>query len=233
MKTTLLIAALNEVQGMKVILPRINPDWVDEILVIDGGSTDGSFEYAQSLGFKTLRQRSKGLIPSYWEALEVAMGDVIIPFSPDGNSIPEKIPELVRKMNEGYDMVIVSRYLNGAKSADDDLVSGFGNWMFTSMINILFGGHYTDTLVMFRAWKRELTKGFVLDPTLAGFEPQLSIECAKRKLKVAEIAGDEPARIGGITKKRTIVAGWAILTLIFKEIFVPCPPISEMHQLSR
>lgn len=230
MKTTLLINALNEIQGMKVILPRIEREWVDEILVIDGGSTDGSLEYAQSLGLKTIRQRSKGLIPSYWEALEVAMGDVIIPFSPDGNSIPERIPELVNTMKEGYDMVIVSRYLNGAKSKDDDLVSGFGNWMFTQMINLLFGGHYTDSLVMFRAWKRELVKGFVLDPTLAGFEPQLSIECAKRKLKVTEIPGDEPPRIGGITKKRTLVAGWAILTLIFKEFFTPCPSISEMYQ---
>ena len=221
MKTTLLIPTLNEVEGMKVILPRIKKEWVDEVLVIDGGSTDGSFEYAQSLGFKTLRQRSRGLIPSYWEALEVAVGDVIIPFSPDGNSVPERIPDLVRKMREGHDMVIVSRYLNGAKSEDDDIVSGFGNWLFTQMINILFGGHYTDTLVMFRAWKRELVKGFVMEPTIAGFEPQLAIECAKRKMKVAEIPGDEPIRIGGRTKKQTLVAGWAILTLIFKELFAP------------
>jgi len=216
---------------MKVIMPRINKDWVDEILVLDAGSSDGSFEYAQSLGVKTVRQQSKGLIPGYWEALEVTTGDVIIPFSPDGNSVPERIPELVDKMKAGYDMVIVSRYLNGAKSEDDDIISGFGNWMFTRMINSLFGGHYTDTLVMFRAWKRNLVNGFVLDPTLAGFEPQLSIECAKRKLKVTEIPGDEPERIGGKTKKRTIPAGLAILHLILKELFVPCPPIPELSKV--
>jgi len=56
-------------------------------------------------------------------------------------------------------MVIASRYLAGAKSYDNDTVTAFGNWMFTKIINILFGGHYTDTLVGFRAWKKScLTK---------------------------------------------------------------------------
>ncbi len=223
MKITLLIPIFNEIEGMKTIMPRIRKEWVHEILIIDGGSTDGSFEYAQSLGLNPIKQKSheKGMISAYFEALEVAQGDVILPFSPDGNSIPERIPELVDKMREGYDMVIVSRYLNHAKSEDDDLVSGFGNWMFTQLINIIFGGSYTDSLVMFRAWKKEIAEAFTLNPTIGGFEPQLSIECAKKKLKVAEIPGDEPKRIGGVTKKRTLTSGWAILVLIWKELFLP------------
>lgn len=221
MKTTLLIPALNEIHGMRAILPSIRKEWVDEIIVVDGGSTDGSFEYARSLGFTTLRQKSKGMIAAYWEGLAVAKGDVIIPFSPDGNSMPERIPELVRKMQEGYDMVIVSRYGQGARSQDDDFISAFGNWMFTALINLFFGGRYTDSLVMFRAWKREIVDTFKVSPSLAGFEPQLSIECAKKKLRVAEIPGDEPKRIGGETKKRTLAAGWAILLLIARELFTP------------
>lgn len=223
MRTTLLITALNEIEGMKRTLPRIQREWVDEIIVMDGGSTDGSFEYARSLGMTTLRQKSKGLIAAYGEGLEAAKGEVIIPFSPDGNSVPERIPELVDKMKEGYDMVIASRYCDGAKSEDDDWVSAFGNWMFTQIINLLFGGRYTDTLVMFRAWKREIVEAFRINPSLAGFEPQLSIECLKKNLRVTEIPGDEPKRIGGKTKKRTIAAGWAILVLILKEFMEGTP----------
>lgn len=225
MKVTLLIPTLNEVDGMKVILPQIQRHWVDEILVVDANSTDGSFEYAQSLGIKAIRQKSKGLGNSYREALEVAIGDVIIPFSPDGNSVPERIPELVAKMKEGnYDMVIASRYLNGAKSEDDTVMTSFGNWLFTTMINVLYGGHYTDSLVMYRAWKRELIKRFPLDGSLAGFEPQLSILCAKHRLKVAEIPGDEPARLFGERKTYPIRAGLSILRLIAQDLLSSLRP---------
>jgi len=223
MKTTLLITTLNEIEGMKVILPRIRKDWVDEIVVIDANSTDGTVEYAQSLGFKVVRQKSKGLAKAYAEALEVVTGDVIIPFSPDGNSVPERIPELVAKMREGYDMVIVSRYLNGAKSEDDTWFTGFGNWLLTSAINLCFGGHYTDSLVMFRAWKKQLAYDFQLNTSVAGFEPQLAIQCAKRKRKVTEIPGDEPDRIHGERKTDPIAGGFSIVLLILKEIFTPVP----------
>ena len=51
---------------------------------------------------------------------------------------PEKLPDLIKKMEEGNEMVIVSRYKDGAKSYDDTLISGFGNWMFTKLVNIFF-----------------------------------------------------------------------------------------------
>jgi len=220
MKTTLVVTVLNEIEGMKRILPHVQKEWVDEILVLDGGSTDGSLEYAESLGFPTFRQKSKGLGNAYWEALEISTGDVIIPFSPDGNSVPERIPELVQKMREGYAMAVASRYLDGAKSEDDNFISAFGNWMFTRIINLLFGGHYTDVLVMFRAWRREIVES-LRDTPVGGFETRLSIECAKRKLKVAEIPGDEPKRIGGRTKRSILICGLVILRVILKEFFIP------------
>lgn len=232
MKTTLLVPVRNEIEGMRAILPRIKREWVDEVIVIDGGSKDGSFEYAQSLGFNVLRQKSRRLANGYWEALEIASGDVIIPFSPDGNSIPERIPDLVRKMKEGYDMVIVSRYCNGAKSEDDTLLTRFGNWLFTKIINFLFAAHYTDTLVMYRGWKRSIVESLEIDP-VSGFEPRLCIECAKRKLKVAEIPGDEPKRIGGRTKRQTFYGGFKILILIVREWLTLVCQLPSTKALSR
>ena len=64
---------------------------------------------------------------------------------------------------KGFDMVIVSRYLAGAKSEDDDLIKGFGNWLFTKTINVLHGGHYTDAMVIFRAYKTKLIYNPELD----------------------------------------------------------------------
>ncbi|MDD9950238.1 MAG: glycosyltransferase, partial [Zetaproteobacteria bacterium] len=183
-------------------------------------STDGTYEYFQDRGIPIFRQKSRGICGAYWEALEVATGDVIIAFSPDNNSLPEAIPKLVAKMKEGNDMVVASRYRDGAKSEDDDMVTAFGNWMFTKMVNILFGAKYTDTLVMLRAFRKDLIQRIGMDvrktPT---FEILLNIRCAKYNLKVAEVGADEPARLGGVRKMRPLYNGMTLLIIIIKEIF--------------
>lgn len=218
MKTTLFVPTLNEIEGMKAIMPRIKREWADEILVLDGHSTDGTIEYAKKMGYRLVMQRSKGITNAYREAMETARGDIIVSFSPDGNSLPEVIPALIDKMKEGYDMVIASRYLKGAKSEDDDPVTAFGNWMFTTLINICFGGHYTDSLVMLRAFKKDIVKKLHIDVPRAGMEPILSIRAAKQKLKVTEIPASEPKRIGGIRKMNPLLNGLDILRLIAAEL---------------
>ena len=112
---TLLILTFNELSGMKEIMPRIENDWYDQLLIVDGGSTDGTIEYCKQKGYLLFSQENKGLRYAYIEILPYIKEDLVITFSPDGNSIPERIPPLVAKMKEGYDMVIVSRYAQGAK----------------------------------------------------------------------------------------------------------------------
>lgn len=228
---TLLILTFNELSGMKEIMPRIENDWYDQLLIVDGGSTDGTIEYCKQKGYLLFSQENKGLRYAYIEILPYIKGDLVITFSPDGNSIPERIPPLVAKMKEGYDMVIVSRYAQGAKSYDDDCVTAFGNKMFTSLINFFYGSKYTDSLVMFRAWKTEIFKELDLDKeesyrveeklfhTKVGVEPLLSVRAAKLKLKCADIPGDEPVRIGGERKLKVMQWGSAYLFEVLRELF--------------
>ncbi len=156
MKVTLIVPTLNEIDGMKVIMPKIKKEWYDQLIVLDGGSTDGTIEYAKQHGYFVYVQKKQGFRQAYTEVLPYIKGDIVLTLSPDGNSIPELIPKLIEKMQEGYDMVIASRYLNGAKSEDDDFITAFGNWFFTKTINLLHGGKYTDVMVIFRAYKTNL-----------------------------------------------------------------------------
>ncbi len=213
-------------------MPKVKKEWCDQILIVDGQSTDGTIEAAKSLGYEVVVQKKKGMRHAYMEALPYIKGDVVLTFSPDGNSIPELIPACINKMKEGYDMVIVSRYAQGAKSYDDDAVTAFGNKLFTTFINLFHGGHYTDAMVIYRAYKKNLI--FDLDlyqetsyateeklfKTVVSWEPLLSIRAAKRKLKVADIPGDEPAREGGERKLQVLRWGAAYMFEVFREIFI-------------
>jgi len=232
MTISLLVPTLNEEAGMRQIMPRIRPGWVDQILVVDGGSTDGTQAYARERGYELLVQKRPGMRHAYIEALDRLTGDVVITFSPDGNSIPELIPALIEKMRSGHDMVIVSRYAAGAKSQDDDAVTAFGNWLFTALINLLYGSRYTDSFVMFRAWRKDVFRRLDLDRdesyrreerlfgTVVGVEPLLSIRAAKARLRCADIPGDEPPRYGGERKLQVLRWGAAYLFEVFRELAV-------------
>jgi glycosyltransferase involved in cell wall biosynthesis len=215
-KVTLLIPTLNEIDGMRIIMPKVKREWVDQIIVLDGGSTDGTIEYAREQGYTVHVQRRRGIRQAYTEALSLIQGDILVTFSPDGNCIPELIPELIAKMNEGYDMVIASRYLPPARSADDDWITAFGNWLFTRSVNLLHGGRYTDVMGIYRTYRTRLITELELDKdrwhktpeflfrTRISWEPLLSARAARRKLRIAEIPGDEPNRVGGERKLQII-----------------------------
>lgn len=229
MKTTLFIPTLNEAEGMKAIMPRISRDWVDQILVADGGSTDGTQEYARAQGYDLYVQKRRGIRHAYIEAFPLVRGDAVITFSPDGNSPPEAIPRLIEAFRSGYDMVIGSRYLAGARSDDDDAITAFGNWLFTRSINLCHGGHYTDAMVIYRIYRTRLFYELDLDKeesyvtekwfgTVIGCEPLLSIRAAKSRLRLGEIPVDEPARVGGVRKLQVMRWGAAYYAQILLEL---------------
>ncbi len=232
MTTTLLIPTLNEISGMKEIMAKIKKEWVDQIIILDGGSTDGTIEYAKEHGYSVYVQKQIGFRNAYTEVWPMIKGDVVITFSPDGNSIPEVIPLLVDKMKEGYDMVIASRYLGEARSEDDDLLTGFGNWMFTRMVNLLYGARYTDAMVIYRAYKTKIVYDLDLDKddgfifaeklfnTHVSWEPLLSVRAVKRRLKITEIPASEPPRIGGVRKLKVFKWGAVFLFQFIREKFI-------------
>ena len=75
MSVDLIIPTLNEIDGMKIIMPQIKKEWVDEIIIIDGGSTDGTVEEAKKQGYDVIHQKSKGLGDAYKLGIESAKSD--------------------------------------------------------------------------------------------------------------------------------------------------------------
>ncbi len=234
---TLLVMTLNEIDGMKVVMPKVRREWVDQILVLDGGSTDGTIEWARQQGYEVYVQKEKGFRTAYREAWPLIRSDVVIYFTPDGNSVPEAIPPLIEKMEGGYDLVIASRYLGDAKSEDDDAVTSFGNWLFRTLTNLLLrprgSARMTDPMVMFRAHRKDLPHRVGVDRpepfeflerlfrTRVDWIPLMSMRTLKYGLKWSEIPADEPARIGGVRKLKIFQWGAVFLLQILIEGFTP------------
>lgn len=212
----LLLPTLNELNGLKATVPFIDRSLVDEIIVVDGGSRDGTIEYALDMGLTVVSQLRPGLHFAIYDIVHVVDCNCVIEFSPDGNCKVDQLPELVAKLHEGYDMVVVSRYLEHAVSEDDHAISAFGNWLFSRLMRPLAGFPITDALNIYRGYSRQI----ILDPDFEFYmkgpvlEPLVTGMCALRDLNVAEIPGDEPLRIGGSTKRSIIYNGSMILLMI-------------------
>ena len=231
MKITLILPTLNEQEGMRKIMPRIKGDWVDQVLVLDGGSKDQTVEVAKSFGAEVYIQKSAGIRNGYYELLPHIKGDICITFSPNGTCIPELIFDLVAKMKEGHDMCIVSRYRGMACSENDNIITALGNWFFTKSVKFFYGGHITDVMGSFRAFKTKLIYDLDLDKDLSFYwpeklfftrlrwEPLLSVRALKSKLKIAEISGDEPLQIEGVKKDQFLRRGAAYYFQFLSEIF--------------
>ena len=228
---TLFIPALCEIEGLKALMPRIDRDWVDQILIVDGNSNDGTLEYARENGYEVITQKRQGLRWAFNEGFPHIRNEFVLTFSPDGNCIPEVIPALIKKMKEEtWDMIVASRFMPPAKSDDDDLITAFGNTMFSKLCSMLHGHKYYDCLNMFRIYKTKSFYDLGMDKdesywmekycfTIMGIEPLLSIRSAKMQMKIAEVPSDEPKRIHGVRKLQIIRWGMAYLSQMLYEAF--------------
>ncbi|MFZ4681355.1 MAG: glycosyltransferase family 2 protein [Terrimicrobiaceae bacterium] len=243
-KITVFIPTLNEAVGLEEFLPRIKKQGCDQILISDGNSRDGSEEIAARHGAEFYVQKRRGIRHAYIEAWPLIRGDIVITMSPDGNCIPEDMPRLIAELGKGYDMVVASRYFGEASSEDDDMVTGFGNWLFTRTVNVLFGANYTDAMGIYRGYRTALFYELGLDKevayslperlfgTVIGIEPLLSVRSVSHAYKVGEIGSNEPKRLGGERKLQVLRWGAAYYFQFLHE-FVKGKPRRDRTSVSK
>ena len=150
MYATIFVLTLDEIDGVSAIMPKVKKEWADQIVLVDGGSTDGTIEKAKELGFDVIHQKNKGEGNACRVGTDATESDFVMFFSPDGNDVPTDIPKLIQKTKEGFDVVHISRFGKESISEDANWLERFGNNMFTFLVNSFFGGTYTDALNGFR-----------------------------------------------------------------------------------
>jgi glycosyltransferase involved in cell wall biosynthesis len=224
MSVTLVILTLNEIDGVTQVVPKLPSYALDEILVVDGGSTDGTLQFFESRGIRVIRQERRGRGEAFRLATQHARNDRLVFFSPDGNEDPDDIPHLIDGLVDGYDMVIASRFMTGARSEDDDKFlfasRRWGNLMFTWLANVLCGRgqRITDTINGYRAITRTAFQRLAPDAQGYAIEFQMSIRALQLGLRVLEIPTQESPRIGrGVSKLNAIPVGLTFLRVLARE----------------
>jgi len=214
---SLVIPAKNEAASIRWVLEQV-PDCVDEIILVDGHSTDATIAMANSCwpDLEVLRQQGKGKGDALRAGFEAARGDLIVMMDADGSMTPDEIPRFLFFLRNGYDFVKGSRFVAGGGSLDLTRVRRIGNRALIQMVNTLYDGGLTDLCYGFCAFQRRHLQH--LDLTTSGFEieTQLTISAMRAGLRIAEVPSLELPRRHGRSNLRTYSDGTRVLRTILR-----------------
>lgn len=216
---SVLVPTLNEARNLEHVLPQI-PPLVDEVVLIDGGSTDGTIEVARSLmpDVRVVREPRPGKGRALRTGFYACCGDIIVTIDADGSTDPQEIPRFVNALLDEADFVKGSRFLHGGGTADMDWLRRAGNWCLTRAVRIAFGGQYTDLCYGFNAFWRDVLP-FIDDSRIDGFEVEthMNVSVLRAPLVVREVPSFEYERIHGASNLRTFQDGFRVLRTIVGE----------------
>lgn len=218
---SVIIPSLNEAGCIKEVIHSIPRDLVDEILVVDGHSTDGTPEIVRSLGHRVVMQEGKGFGCALMTGMKEAKGDIVAIMDGDGSYEVKDLPKLISMVQNGNDFAFGSRYAKESGSEDDTFIRYIGNKIFTFLLRALHGVRLSDALFLYVVAKKKA----VLDLNLVepGFEycVELPIKAHKAGFKYGEIPSFERAREAGHSKVHAVKDGLRILRVMVKLFFRP------------
>ena len=217
-RVSVVAVCLNEAKSILRILDNIPKDLVDEIIVIDGHSTDRTFELVKNAGYNIILQEGKGRGNAFKTGFKNVSGDLVIMLSTDGNERPGDIKKLIYKVTEGYDMVIATRFGLG-RSEDVTPIRHIGNYLFTKLCNFVSGLNVTDSMNGFRILTKKAIEKMNIESNRFDIEGEITIKAGKLKLKVVEIPTIEDERHHSDSRLHTFNDGSIILKRIIKEAF--------------
>ena len=118
-RVSVVIPALNEQENLQHVLPRI-PWLVDEVILVDGASTDRTVAVARDLipTIRDVQQRGTGKGAALRTGFEASTGDIIVTLDADGSTDPAEIPYFVHALLAGADVAKGSRFLHGGGTSD-------------------------------------------------------------------------------------------------------------------
>lgn len=215
---SLIVPTLNEERNLPQLFASI-PDMVDEVILIDGRSTDRTVALAKELrpDIVVVHQKGKGKGNALRQGFEAASGEIIVMIDADGSTNPAEIPNFVGALLAGADFAKGSRFMQGGGTSDMEVHRYLGNQFFVWAVRFFFGGKYTDLCYGYNAfWSWTLP---LLNLNGDGFEIEtmMNVRALQAGLRVAEVPSFENRRFMGLSNLNAFRDGFRVLGTIFRE----------------
>lgn len=227
MKTSLIIPAYNEEKGLPLVVKEYQ-QWVDEIIIVDDGSSDGTFE----AGHKCVNEKVKlfkhevnsGKVAALRTGVEHATGDIIIFTDADCTYPARYVPDLVREIENGADLVL------GARIQARENIPAFnrlGNNIFSFLATYISCMKIKDSQTGMRAFRRQMFDKLDVKAKGLEFETKMTVRAAKLGYKIVEIPIEYRERVG-VSKLNPIKDGARMLTALISVAYSETSLLSKM-----
>ncbi len=216
-----IIPVLNEAASLALLLPEL-PDWIDEVIVVDNGSSDASAAVATTLGARVIAEARRGYGSACAAGAAATNADILLFLDGDGSDRPSQAACLVDPVASGaVDMVIGSRVLGKRERGALSPQQRIGNALACWLMRRIWNAHYTD-LGPFRAIKRSTLLALDLRNHRYGWTIEMQIRAHRQGCRVAEVPVDYRRRLRGRSKisgtvRGVALAAWHILGTIAAE----------------
>ncbi|HET9093996.1 MAG TPA: glycosyltransferase family 2 protein [Solirubrobacteraceae bacterium] len=225
---TAVVPTLNEADNLPHVLRKL-PTGVNELIVVDGHSTDATVAVAKHLrpDARIVLQDRRGKGNALACGFAAARGDIIVALDADGSTDPEEIPSFIAPLIAGADFVKGSRYMTGGGSADITRIRSMGNRALGLSVNVLFGTHYTDLCYGYNAFWRRCLPNLHVDCDGFEVETVINVRAARSGLRIVEVPSYERDRIHGLSNLSAWRDGRRVLRAILQERFSRLPAPSD------
>ncbi len=217
---SVVVPTLNEAANIGWALSRL-PAGIDEVILVDGRSTDGTVEAALRMrpDVKVVRETRLGKGAALRAGFAAATGDYIVMIDADGSMHPEEIALYVAYLEAGYDFVKGSRFMLSGGSDDMTRVRKVGHWPLLAFVKYGFRVRFTDLCYGFCGFRRSCLPALRLTADGFEIESELILRAVRARLRIAEVPTWELPRLSGESNLHAGRDGLRILRVLLRERF--------------